>query len=179
MKKSIYPTALKFVAVFAITGAAAYFTASVFSKSFATFTAYLVQALLSILGIQTTLVFSVNPHLISPLFDAELIELCWGLLEIAVVTGIVLASEDRTLWQRIYGVVLGVITVLTFNITRIAVTLKLFNPLEPFASTIAHDVLFRISLIIVIVGYYAAWYAVLTKTPKTLPKQKHARTTRK
>jgi len=158
-----YLKGLKFVAVFALAALSSYLLLSLlFSKAFAAIAAYSSQFILSLLGVSSSISFAENPHLISPLFDAELVNLCWGLVEMAVVTGLVLASDDRKIFDRAWGALLGIISVLFFNALRIAVTLKLFNPVEPFASAIAHDLLFRISLVLVIVGYYAFWYVFLT-----------------
>lgn len=102
-----------------------------------------------------------NPHLIGVnaqgfFFDAELIELCWGKLEIALLAGFITASRDRSRRERVKGVALGAgVMLLAFNPLRISVSLFAIN-------AFVHDVLFRIFLIATLAFYYSLWYVWLS-----------------
>ena len=85
-------------------------------------------------------------------WKVEINEACWGRLELAVLFAVIMASEDRSLQKRLRGSALGAaLATLAFNPLRITVSLVTLDEL-------VHDVLFRASLLIAIVGYYAWWY---------------------
>ncbi|MBI5228573.1 hypothetical protein HY991_00570 [Candidatus Micrarchaeota archaeon] len=88
--------------------------------------------------------------------NAEIGGLCSGAMEIAVLFGIVFATFERSLKSRAIGLLLGLFLVLVFNPFRIAVTL-LFTG-TPFLLVLVHELLFRLSLILFIVFYYAFWF---------------------
>ncbi len=94
-------------------------------------------------------------------FEAEINDLCAGAIELAILFGIVMASRDKTVRQRILGVLAGFAVFLVFNPLRIALTL---SAVGSWVMPLLHDVLFRLSLLIVIVGFYAVWsYATPSK----------------
>ncbi len=99
------------------------------------------------------------PHLLGEVrrsaFDAQINDLCSGATELAVVFAIVLASRDKSVRTRLLGVFGALIVFLLFNPLRIALTL---NAVGTWALPLLHDVLFRASLVLVIVGYYGFWY---------------------
>lgn len=102
------------------------------------------------------------PHLVfaegvlsSSAVDAEVSGLCSGALELAVLIGIVVASEDRSWRKRAAGAVGALAVVLVFNPIRIAVTLLYAD--SAWLSAL-HEVGFRVSLVVLIVFYYAVWY---------------------
>jgi len=149
---------VRFVAVAAVVFFFAYYAAGFLAQPLAWFAATASQALLAAMGAQTELnwVESV-PHLANAALDAEIGELCWGRVELAVLLATIAASEDRSLRQRAAGVVLGVIAVIgVFNPLRIALSLR-------FLSEFVHDFLFRVTLLAVLVGFYAFWYLWLTR----------------
>ena len=102
-----------------------------------------------------------SPHLIGVnasgvAFDAELVELCWGKLEVALLAGFIAASRDRSRRERVKGITVGTgFMLVAFNPLRISVSLLAINPF-------VHDVLFRIFLIATLAFYYALWYAWLS-----------------
>jgi len=90
-------------------------------------------------------------------FDALRGELCWGRMEIAVIIAVIFASMDRSWKQRLAGAALGIVAIV-----------GIFNPLRIAASILSgsefvHDVLFRLTLLLAIVGWYAFWYLYLTR----------------
>ncbi|MBI5635522.1 hypothetical protein HY993_00995 [Candidatus Micrarchaeota archaeon] len=88
-------------------------------------------------------------------FSALIIDLCAGAIELSVLSGIVLASRDKTIKQRVFGVLGGFALFLAFNPIRIAVTLYFVGTdFLPFV----HEWLFRGFLLALLIGYYALWY---------------------
>lgn len=160
-KEGVALKALKFIAVIAIITSATYgaLEYTPLRSIAAAYTAYASQFFLLTLGEDADLVWLENPHLLTDRFDAELIPLCWGTLEIALWAGVVFATTDRSLQRRAHGFLAGMAAFLLFNPGRIAVTLKLFDASRPFASEIVHDLLFRASLFALFVAAYAIWYA--------------------
>lgn len=108
---------------------------------------------LETLGVQTQIGILPNGNysLNSDGFVAELNEACAALIEIAILFGIVFASFERTIRQRAEGFAIGLGLLLVLNPVRIALSIISLN-------AFVHDVLFRLTLIITIVGFYAAWY---------------------
>ena len=162
--KKVVEEALKFIAGFIVFFAVAY--ALIFyspvNYGFKTIAVYSTQAVLSLAGMQTTVSFPDDPHLANSVFDAEFIDLCGGGLELAVLTGVILATWDRSWRQRAFGAVLGLLVLLIINPLRIAVTLLLFNAEQAALSEFFHSVLFRASLLLVIIGFYYVWYLKLS-----------------
>ncbi|MEW5954987.1 MAG: exosortase/archaeosortase family protein [Candidatus Micrarchaeota archaeon] len=121
------------------------------------------NALLSLFGTAGQVSFADGvPHLVfaegvlsSKAVDAEVSGLCSGALELAVLLGIIAASEDRSWRKRVLGALGAVAVVLVFNPLRIAVTLLYAD--SAWLSAV-HEVGFRVSLVVLIVFYYAVWY---------------------
>jgi len=91
-------------------------------------------------------------------------DLCAAKIELAVLFGIIFATTDRTMRHRAYGFLTGSLLALLFNPVRIGLSILFFNP-------IIHDILFRTTLVLAIVSYYALWYAWLSapREGKTKP----------
>lgn len=125
--------------------------------------AFSSQPLLQAIGIDAVIEQKDFPHLVGSVgerfFDAEINFLCGGAVELAVLLAFIAASRDRSIKQRVLGMFFGAIVLFIFNPVRIALTLLLYGS-QHFV--LAHDVLFRISIVLVIVGAYGAWYALLT-----------------
>ncbi len=99
-----------------------------------------------------------NPLIVFPGFTAEIVDYCSGAVEIAILFGIIFASEDRSVKARLLGFLAGVVLILSFNILRISTTLFFYSPSTPVISAIFHDLLFRASLVVFVATYYAVWY---------------------
>ncbi len=180
-KRIVAREALIFLATAAAVGLAAFALIShtPLERGLAAYTAYSTQFVLGLLGQNASIVFAENPHLIGEGFDAELIQLCWGTIEIALWIGAVAATGNRSLKRRLQGVAAGLLVFLAFNPARIALTLRLFDQDQLFASVVAHDFLFRVSLVVMFVVSYAIWYAWPERTGKQKPKLKTAGPRRK
>lgn len=156
----------RFTAIAIALIAAFYFLLAPAAGALAGFTAEASRAALSAMGIESTIEWIANePHLIGDNFDALLSEACWGRLELAVLAATIIASEDRSIRKRIAGVLLGIALVIgAFNPLRIALSIA-------SQSELVHDLLFRLTLLAVLVGYYAFWYIALsTKQFNSLSK---------
>ncbi len=144
---------MRFAALALLVMAASYAALGLFSFPLSLVSAALPQQILNAAGNPAQLSFEEGTHYLSnDEWKAEINEACWGRLELAVLFAVILASEDRSLEKRLSGAALGAaIALLAFNPLRITVSLL---TLDEFV----HDVLFRASLLIAIVGYYARWY---------------------
>lgn len=159
--KSVVWPALKFLGLIVLFAALAYglLVLTPLERLLAAWTAHATAFFLSTLGQAVAVSFLENPHLVSSGFDAELVPLCWGTLELALWAGVVLATDNRSWDRRLKGLLGGTVVFLAFNPARIALTLRLFDPAEPFASSVAHDVLFRLTLVALFVVAYFLWYS--------------------
>lgn len=120
------------------------------------FAAKASQAGLAAFGEQTTYSEGAYPQLTSAKFNATINDVCSGGIELIVLFGIIFASIERPMRDRIKGFLMGVVVLVVFNIIRITATLL-------FLSEFLHSILFRITLILVIVGYYWYWLTVMSK----------------
>ena len=155
MKRKEIASGLRFTVVFLILFASAFVVLhyTPLKPLFGSVAATSSQALLNVAGIPTEIVILQNGNysLESEEFIAELNEACSALVEIAVLLGIVFASFEKTLVYRFKGFAAGLLLLLILNPVRIALSIIFLDPL-------VHDVLFRVTLVIVIVGFYAVWH---------------------
>ena len=152
----------KFLLVFVIIYSLLYFGFNfiVPLEMFEFFIASAVMSLLGLMGVNGSIVLQ-EPVLIllESGLEIQISYLCTGLMEIFIVIGAVLASLGIEMRKRIIGVIAGVVFAFVFNIFRIVATIfiALGNP-ESLVLELAHDVLFRITLFVVIAGFYIAWF---------------------
>jgi len=160
-KQRVVLEAIRFVTIFLVVSFAAWLvlSATTLPNEVA---AHSSNALLSLFGKSGQVEQDGVPHLVfsegvlSPKkIDAEVSELCSGALELAVLFGIIVASEDRSWRKRVAGLLGALAFVLVFNPIRIAVTLLYAD--SAWLSAV-HEVGFRVSLVVLIVFYYAVWY---------------------
>jgi len=119
--------------------------------------ASLANGILGALGSQGKIVEDENILMVFPGLTAEINELCTGLIEFLLLASMMLASWEIKLNKRLKGILLALIVWLAVNPLRIALTImQLFNASIEFA-VLTHDVLFRVSLFIVIVLTYFFW----------------------
>src|SRR3989338_6588066 len=83
--------------------------------------------------------------------------LCTGVLEALLLIAAILASFGIGLRNRIIGAIAAFFAVFVFNIARIIVTIALIMNFDLRIAEISHDLLFRLSLLIVIAGFYYFW----------------------
>lgn len=88
----------------------------------------------------------------------RVIPLCVGDIEIAVLTGAILSTEDRTINDRLLGVSAAFVFVMLINAVRIAGTMLAWQAFGTQAIEFIHSLLFRATLVIAIIGFYACWY---------------------
>jgi len=75
----------------------------------------------------------------------------------------ILASHGIAWRKRIIGALLGIALAQIFNITRILLTITFILDSDIQTIEFVHNVFFRVTLFIVIVGIYAAWFWIATR----------------
>ena len=114
---------------------------------------------LNILGISSS--WSGNLVLFSGQ-SAKIVELCTGSLELSILLGAILATEDRSWRNRLWGMVFATIKLYVINILRVGVTLASAVWYGWEFADLIHTVLFKFFLLFAIVGIYAIWYLWLS-----------------
>ena len=89
--------------------------------------------------------------------------LCTGLMEATVLLAAILASHGIAWRKRIIGSVAGIVLAQIFNIARILLTITFILDSDIQTIEFVHNVFFRVTLFIVIVGIYAAWFWIATR----------------
>lgn len=85
--------------------------------------------------------------------------LCTGLLEMIVLISAIIASLGISWKKRVIGLIAGVGLTQAFNLMRIIITTDLIMKTDSIEIIeFVHNFLFRLTLFIVIVGIYAAWF---------------------
>lgn len=140
------------------------------------FTATASYWLLKLAGVPAALAFGSDPVITVGAVKGVISNLCAGDLEIALVLAVVLSTWDRTWKQRLAGSVSGILLILIANPIRIATVLAAGAWFNWDFSSIVHDILFRLMLILVIVVFYFAWYVKYEKffgwlEPKAVKKR--------
>lgn len=80
--------------------------------------------------------------------------LCTGILEFSLIFSAIISSFNIPFKKRIIWVLLASIIVIFFNIFRITFTIFLINVLDIKVADFFHGFLFRLFLILVVVGIY-------------------------
>ena len=126
------------------------------------------SVLLSVLGASNSFVFDsvtkTSTILVSNLTEPIVISfLCSGTLEFCLLISAILSSVGISLKKRIVGAFLAIPIIIVFNLTRIVVTsLIIINGNLSFANFV-HGFLFRLFLIIIVIGTYYVWFRINTK----------------
>jgi len=142
-------------------------------RQMALFNADASAAILNALGQKAELFYAGNwPSIMLSSFSAEINYLCTGLLELTVLVSAMLASFGISWKKRGIGIIAGIAAGITFNITRIVLTVLALLYAEAKTAELAHDLLFRLSIILVVAGIYWVWFYWATKAGKSA-KQKH------
>ena len=121
-------------------------------------TTHLSSFILTIFGISHNIIWDIEPIIRVINLDAVIGTLCAGDIEIALISAIILASFDRSLRQRIIGIIFSIITIFILNALRISIIIFAGINFGWDVANITHDLLFRFVLVFVILGYYAIWY---------------------
>lgn len=158
-KEGLAEDSSKFIVLFIASGTTIYFLLSLTGKFFHEAAAHSTQLVARNFFEVKVATENHFPHLVGSangvFFDAQINDLCAGWLELAVMAGLVLASRDKPLKERAKGILLGALVLLLLNPIRIGLTLAAVG--TPFLA-LAHDVLFRLLLVVVLVVFYALWY---------------------
>ncbi len=90
--------------------------------------------------------------------------LCTGVLESIVWIAIISASLGIERRKRIAGIFYGLAGIASFNLVRIFITLLIALNADTNTVEFIHNVLFRVTLFIVIVGFYGIWFWLSIKS---------------
>ena len=135
-------------------------------------TAKTANMLLNLFGVPSTLSFGAEPLIIIGNITAQITNLCAGDLEIILLTAIIISTFDRTIRQRIIGILIGLFLILILNPIRIFIVLAVGYYSSWQWADFTHDVLFRLTLLITIVLYYYIWYVKYDKIAKFIRKER-------
>jgi len=83
--------------------------------------------------------------------------LCTGILEFALLASAILASSNISWKRRLIGVGLSILVVIFLNVMRISITSYLITILNLSWANFFHSFLFRLFLVIVVLGFYWFW----------------------
>lgn len=129
--------------------------------------AHSVRAILALFGIESEVIgniltTSVNGEDI----DFVISQICSGDIEIALLISLLLASFDVALSWRVIGSIIGAFVILLVNPLRIGLTLIITVNTNLEVGDLAHNILFRLFLFLLLIFYYFLWYS-LTKSRKS------------
>jgi exosortase/archaeosortase family protein len=86
-----------------------------------------------------------------PIFISQL---CTGILEFSLIVCAIFATTEVVLKRRILWMALSIPLVIIFNLIRIVFTVYLIVFLSVSVADIFHEILFRLFLVIIVVGFY-------------------------
>jgi exosortase/archaeosortase family protein len=87
-------------------------------------------------------------------FPVAIVFLCTGILEFALIFSAIISSYNVSLKKRFFWIFLSSIIIIIFNIFRITFTIFLINILDLKIADFFHGFLFRLFLILVVIGTY-------------------------
>ena len=114
-----------------------------------------------------TIVFQQPVLILFENFTAQISYLCTGLMEFILIVSAIIATTGIKKGKKIIGIIGAGIATLLFNLVRIIITISLIDKTSLETIELAHDLLFRISLFVLIAGYYFIWY-YLSVNPEKL-----------
>jgi len=135
-------------------------------------TAMLSSVVLNLLGIPSVMISGVPPIITAGALTAQIVPLCVGDIELAVLIAAILSTADRKWKERIHGAVMAIVFVFIINPIRIALTLGAGAWLGIDAMVFLHTFLFRLTLLVVLVVFYAAWYLWPVKIKRKKERKK-------
>jgi exosortase/archaeosortase family protein len=126
---------------------------------FQLFTAFSAGSILTLMGISNFVMGHVNPPVVlAEGMAANILPLCVGDIELAILLATILSTWDRTWETRLEGAWFGFLFVVFINPVRVALTLASGVWFGMDSMEFIHSLLFRITLLLVLVGFYALWY---------------------
>jgi len=84
--------------------------------------------------------------------------LCTGILEFCLLSSAIFASKGIDLFKRFYGFLIAIPLVIFFNLFRITLTTYIITIANLGLAEFMHGFLFRIFLVIIVVGFYYFWF---------------------
>jgi exosortase/archaeosortase family protein len=97
----------------------------------------------------------------------EIVDLCSGRLELALVLAFIFATPDRSWRGKLIGGALSVPFIFVFNVIRIVSVITAAGGNLMYAAFL-HEVSFRVFLFITLIGYYFLWYTLSFKLRRGL-----------
>ncbi len=89
----------------------------------------------------------------------EISYLCTGLMELFIIISAIIASQGISIKKRAIGVAAALVVAPAFNLFRIIATvLLILNTKSIELIDFTHNILFRITLFVVIMGIYTVWF---------------------
>ncbi len=113
---------------------------------------------LGLTGMQGEIVFQEPVLIYFENFSVQISYLCTGLMEFILLVSAVTATEGIKRKKKVFGIIGAGIATFLFNIMRIAITISLIQGSSMEEIELTHDVLFRLSLFVLVAGYYFLWY---------------------
>lgn len=156
--KEDWRVGLSFLIELSAISALAFAAITVMIEPLQLWTGILSSFTLSFLGFTSSFVANNPPFVTADNMIVQIIALCAGDLELALLIGAIFATADRTIKDRINGAIAGTLFVMFVNPVRIVATIYAGLTFGIEAMDIVHNVLFRVTLVIVLVVFYAAWY---------------------
>jgi len=130
-------------------------------------TAQSSQKILALIGQKASLSLSGEfPVLSIQGKEIAISELCTGWLETAILCAAILASIGIAWKKRICGAIWALAFGLAFNQLRIVVSTMQLLSTDLQTAELTHDILFRLSLLAVIAGFYYLWFRKSTREMK-------------
>jgi len=122
---------------------------------------------LGLFGLNGAINSGAEPIMIAfPNFFVQISYLCTGLFEMTLLIAAIIATLGIKWKKKLVGAIGAVIGIYFFNLFRIITTIIAIDKLELNAAEAIHDVLFRLSLLVVVAGFYFVWYEWATKKKK-------------
>ncbi len=133
------------------------------------FTAWAASGLLEIAGISNSVEYIQDSIPVIVLTSAEhtgilesiggaVTDLCVGDIELALLPAIILSTFDRSIRKRLIGVVSGIILIVIVNPLRIFFVMWTGANFGWGFAELMHSFTFRLTLILIILGFYYIWY---------------------
>ncbi|MBN2518059.1 MAG: archaeosortase/exosortase family protein [Candidatus Altiarchaeota archaeon] len=123
------------------------------------FNSHTSHAVLALLGVES----SVSGNVITTRVGGqdvgfEISQICSGDIEIALLASLILASFDIAIFWRLLGSLAGALLVLLVNPLRISLTILITARSDLDVGELAHNIIFRLFLFLLLVFYYLLWY---------------------
>ncbi len=162
--KSEHKKALFFLFLFICFFVVFYLLCTIFYSHINYFFGYFSSFLLkAIFGVSNTFVFDsyiTISQIYIPLLSQpiEIGFLCCGIIEFCLLSSAILASKGISIKKRVAGFLLSIPLIILFNLFRITITIIIvLHSSQGFAEFI-HGFLFRVFLVILVVGFYYLWF---------------------